>query len=225
MRFDELNIGLKLELKLYGQESTLNNSVFVSEFEWAQSSKILFVAAPIHEGKLYPVSIGTLVDVSFISGNNLYEFRAKVIDRGVKHNISLLKIEALSDIERIQRREFFRFECAIPVSVRIMNSLKNADFQDTNVIKTFTRDLSGGGVCIRLKEQVEQGKFISCELSLNDFNKVGFVGKVVRLTKYDTSQGIYKYEIGVLFEKIEQKDREKIISFIFQEQRRLIKKG
>jgi len=32
----------------------------------------------------------------------------------------------------------------------------------------------GGGVCIRLKERIETGELLECELFLNDFNKVSF---------------------------------------------------
>lgn len=225
MRFDELNVGLKLELKLYSEDNTKRGTVYVSEFEWAENNSIVFVAAPIYEGRLYPVSIGTMLEIAFIIGNNLYEFRAKVLDRGVKHNISLLKLEAMTEISKIQRREFFRFDCAIPVSYRIVNSLKSGDADDKTFVKTYTRDISGGGLCIRLREKIDYEKLVECELALNDFNKLTFIGKVVRVTKYDTVQGTYKYEIGVLFEKIEERDREKVISYIFQEQRRLIKKG
>jgi len=80
-------------------------------------------------------------------------------------------------------------------------------------------------VCIRLKERIETGELLECELFLNDFNKVSFLGRVVRLTEYDSKNDVYKYEIGVKFEKIEERDRERIIGYIFQEQRRLIKKG
>jgi len=69
-------------------------------------------------------------------------------------------------------------------------------------------------VCIRLKERIETGELLECELFLNDFNKVSFL-----------KNDVYKYEIGVKFEKIEERDRERIIGYIFQEQRRLIKKG
>lgn len=224
MRFDELGIGLKLELKLYSIDDNNCDSIFVSEFEWAESNRVLYIAAPIKRGKIYPVSIGERLGIVFIKGENLYEFKAKVLGREVKHNISLLRIEATSEIEKIQRREFFRFDCSIPVSYRVAGKSEIGD-EHKGFTKSYTRDLSGGGVCIRLKEEIDTEELINCELALNDFNKVRFVGRVVRLTKYDSVNGIYKYEIGVLFEAIEEKDREKIISYIFQEQRRLIKKG
>lgn len=221
MKCDELNLGLKLELQLLGNDGIRINNPFVSEFEWAENKDILFVAAPIYEGRLYPVQIGTKVAVLFIKENNLYEFTAKVIDRESKHNLAMLKIQALSPIEKVQRREFFRFDTSIPVNYRIISTVNTKSTED--YIKTVTRDLSGGGLCIRLKEPIELDNFLDCELFIS--TKVCFIGRVVRLTKYDAMQGIYKYEVGVYFEKIEEALREKVISYIFQEQRRLLKKG
>lgn len=221
MKYNELNVGLKLELQLFGDEGKRVDKPFVSEFEWAEGKDIAFIAAPIHEGRLYPVQIGTKAAVSFIKDNNLYEFYANVIDRESKHNLAMLKIQTTSQIEKVQRREFFRFDCSIPVNYRVVESVKVKSSED--YINTVTRDLSGGGLCMRLKEPVEMDKLLECELLIS--SKVNFIGKVVRLTKYDTMQGLYKYEIGISFEKIDGVMREKVISYIFQEQRRLLKKG
>jgi len=47
MRFNELGVGLKLELKLEGSDEKNGDSVFVSEFEWAENDRIIYIAAPI----------------------------------------------------------------------------------------------------------------------------------------------------------------------------------
>lgn len=227
MRINDLKVGLKLEVRECNLRDIQAGNLLVSEFEWAEDDKIFYIAVPIYRGRLYPVNIGTQMEIIFIMQDNLYSFVAKVLDRGIRNRISLLKMEALSEIKKIQRREFFRFECALPVTYRLVDTQNrgNPGENDRKLTKTYTRDLSGGGVCIRLKEKVDYGSILECELSLNDLNKIHFIGKVVRFTIYDKDMGIYKYEIGVSFEKINEKDRERLISFIFQEQRRLIKKG
>ncbi|WP_010249134.1 flagellar brake protein [Acetivibrio cellulolyticus] len=223
MKYSDLNLGLKLELQLLGYDGRRIDKPFVSEFEWAVGNDTVFIAAPIHEGRLYPVQIGTRVIISFIKENNLFEFEAIVIDRESKHNLALLKIQAIGQIEKVQRREFFRFDCCVPVNYREVQLPKQEFKEDIQFIKTVTRDISGGGLCMRLKEPVEQDKLIECELFIT--SKINFFGRVVRLTKYDTIQGIYRYEIGVVFEKIDAIVREKVVGYIFQEQRRLLKKG
>lgn len=221
MKYSELNIGLKLEIQLVANDDIRIGNPFVSEFEGEEDKEIFIIAAPIYEGRLIPVQIGTKIIVSFIKDNNLYEFSAKVIDRESKHNVAMLKIQQLSQIEKVQRREFFRFDTSIPINYRIIENINTKSTQE--YIKTVTRDLSGGGLCMRLKEPIEIDSYLDCELFLS--SKVTFIGKVVRLTKYDIMQGQYKYEIGVYYEKMDQGVREKVISYIFQEQRRLLKKG
>jgi len=221
MNYNELSIGLKLELQLFAKDGKKMYRSFASELEWVEDNNIIHIAAPIYEGRVYPVLVGTEIAVSFIKDNNFYEFTAKVIDRESKNNLAMLKVQALSNIVKIQRREFFRIDINLPVKYRVIDSVDMKSNEE--YIETITRDLSGGGLCMRLKEPIEIDKYLDCELFIS--NKVKFIGKVVRLIKYDVLHGPYKYEIGVSFEKIDDAVREKIISYIFQEQRKLLKKG
>jgi c-di-GMP-binding flagellar brake protein YcgR len=224
MKLDDIGMGTKLELEIHNDDNKPGKK-FVSEFEWAEGNNTLFVATPISGGRVYPVSIGAKVNMYFIQGNNLLRFRAKVTDRGVKNNISLLKLKTDGEIEKIQRREFFRFDWNVPVNYRVLNSAKSGDADSRSFVRTITRDLSGGGVCIKLKEKIDYEKYIECELLFDTENKISFIGKIVRFTMYESKQGEYSSEVGVMFEKIDEKDRDRVISLIFQEQRRLIKKG
>lgn len=223
MEYSELNMGLKLELQLLDVNEKDIYKRYVSEFEFAASDESMFIAAPISEGFYYPVQIGTKVSVSFARDGCFYGFEAVVIDRENKNNLAMLKIKSLGQIVKIQRREFFRFECCIPVNYRVYGQQNMRTSEDLKFINTVTRDLSGGGLCVRLTEPVEIEKLLEFELFIT--SKVEFLGRVKRFTKYDTMQGIYKYEMGIVYEMIDTATREKIIGYIFQEQRRLLKKG
>ena len=85
MKYNELGTGLKLELRLLGNDGKRIERPFASELEWAEENNILHIAAPIYEGRLYPVHVGTEIAVSFTKENSFYEFTAKVIarDRGL----------------------------------------------------------------------------------------------------------------------------------------------
>lgn len=220
MRLDQLVIGLKLELVEYKDGGASNT--FVSQYEGSEGNALL-VATPIFEGRLYPIGMGTKLTVYYLYKDNLYKFAAKVIGRENRHNISVLKLEPLSDIEKVQRREFYRFDCMLPVNYRVVSSLK--DENRGEYISTITADLSGGGLCIKLKESIEKESLVECQLFLKQNTAIHFIGRVVRLTKYNGKKGDYTHEVGVLFEKIDSRDRERIISFIFEQERKLIKKG
>jgi c-di-GMP-binding flagellar brake protein YcgR len=223
MEYNELNMGLKLELQLIDINGNKINKPFISEFEYAASDKSFFIAAPISEGNYYPVQIGTKVAISFARDGCFYGFEAVVTARENKNNLAMLKIQPIGQIVKIQRREFFRFESCIPVNYREFGHKNIRNAEDLKFISTVTRDISGGGLCVRLTNPIELNKLLEFELFIT--SKVEFLGRVVRFTKYDTMQGIYKYEMGVVYEMIDTTTREKIISYIFQEQRRLLKKG
>lgn len=224
MKYTDLPIGIKLELELFNANGDAIKPKFVSELEWVEDETVMYIATPIHEGTLYPVHVETLMNVVFIHKDDLYKFKAKVINRGVKDNISYLKISVLGELIKIQRRQFFRFECTTPVRYKVLDYPGQTDTEKLPVKKAATRDLSGGGICISTDEKVELNKMLECELELDEGKSVKFVGQIVR-SDLVKNQDVVKYELGVLFKKIEYRDREAVIGFIFREQRKLRKKG
>jgi c-di-GMP-binding flagellar brake protein YcgR len=223
MKLSDLNLGLKFELEIYNELDEIIKPSFVSQLEMIIDENRALIAAPIHEGVIYPVRVGSIMNVFFIQNKEDYRFRAMVSSRGIKDNIAMLNIEIGSEIQRIQRRQFFRFECTVPIKYRIVDFL-DAEYEKAPFKKTSTRDMSGGGLCFAAEEKIEAGTIIECELSLFENKTISFFGKVLRsIIRENNKKGIY--EIGIEFKKIENKDREALIGYIFLEQRNLRKKG
>jgi len=224
MKITEVKIGTKLELEVFDDYNEKINPSFPSQLECPVDEKTAVVAAPIFEGVIYPVHKGWFMNVYFIVKDDLYKFRARITGRGTRDNLAFIKIELLSEIAKIQRRQFFRFECTIPVEYRVVESMNDNESEKSAMKTSVTRDISGGGVCIKLEEGITLNKMVEGNLILNEIKKVHFFGWVVRSSKR-TEDIKYGFEIGVLFKKIENSDKEAIISFIFEQQRRLRKKG
>jgi len=230
MRINDITGGTKLELNIFNEDSGEIKDVFVSEFQWAEDEETAIIAAPMREGIIYPLHIGTPLDVYFYKGKgkgynlDLFRFRAVVTGRDRNDNIELITIRKDGEIYKIQRREYFRFEFAMPIKYRIVENADPITEEDAEYKEAVTVDLSGGGICVRLQEEVPKGSVIECELKLKEKKVIHFLGKVVRLTKIRDSEK-YKFEIGVLFEKIDKRSRETLIKFIFEQQRKLRKKG
>ncbi len=223
MKLTDITLGTKLEIELLNNLGEKIEPFLASKFEWAETQDMAFIGAPIHEGLLYPVHIGSTMDLLFINKFDYYTFNAKVIERRVSENIALLKVKLLGDIKKIQRRQYYRFECSRQMDYRLH---EGSDPGDTDVKYTngVTRDLSGGGLCFVTVPKLEMGKLLECELFLDTAKSVKFVGRIVRVSKLPSEQK-FDYEIGLLYEGIENRDREAIIKFIFEEQRKLRKKG
>lgn len=224
MNFSNIKAGVKLELEIYNNLDERIDNIFISQFEWAVNDDVAYIAAPIVEGNIYPVRLGSIMNGFYINKDDLYKFKAVVLDRTVRDNLAYLKIELKSDIEKLQRRQFFRFDYSVPIKFRVVSSMNPEVNEKTPFIKSITRDLSGGGLCILLEEKININEQLECELPVNNDRVVRFFGKVTRSSKRDPEEK-YKFEIVVSFRKIEYKDREAVIGFIFEEQRKLRKKG
>ncbi|MDP4093818.1 MAG: flagellar brake protein [Bacillota bacterium] len=224
MTLSDIKPGSKLELEMINTIGERIGPVLVSEFEWVEDDETAAIAAPIYEGVIYPMHSGTAANIYFIYGIDLYTCLISVTDRYIKDNIPILKIKKTSEITRIQRRQFFRFECSTQVKYRVVEEEDSKKNEEIPFVDSFTRDLSGGGICFACEDKLDKGTLIEFKLSLNQKKTVGFYGRIVRVDQR-SSEEKYRYDIAITFSKIENVVREEIIKLIFLEQRKLRKKG
>lgn len=228
MDITELKIGTKLELEIFNDDGIRLDYTMVSEFEWLTGENTAIIAAPIHEGAIFPVHMGTVINIYFNNKKdndiNLFRFKASVSGRETNENLALLKIDIESGIEKVQRRKYYRLDCSVPVRYRVVNSFSDNRNEKIEFKKTITGNLSGGGICLLLEEKIEIGKLVECEINIDPNRMIRTFGKVVR---FDNSkiEGKFKYEVGIAFVKINDNDREAVVRYIFDEQRKLRKKG
>jgi c-di-GMP-binding flagellar brake protein YcgR len=225
MKLNDIEAGTKLELEISNSINEEKKLVLISEFEWADNESTAVIAAPILEGAIYNIHIGALMNVYFILDGELYKLKARVMERKRIDNIALLGMKILGDIERIQRRQFFRFEYSLPFKYRIVEEPNNSNDSKTDKYSmAITRDLGGGGLCILIEEKIDEGIVVEGELELSEKEKAKFSGKIIRVSKRE-SEGKYNYDAAIEFYQIDNKVRETIIKYIFEQQRKLRKKG
>jgi c-di-GMP-binding flagellar brake protein YcgR len=221
LNFRKIETGQKLEIEIY-EETTgdVLETLFTSEFESAVDDYTAIIATPIHEGVIYPVRKNALINVYYIYNMNLYRFKAKVVERVLVNNISLLKIGLISEIFKNQRRSFYRFE----VIRELMAGLFIEDSEDPmEYHNAITIDISGGGFCIRCNEEYKVNDFLKCILKLNG-QLINAIGRLVRVDQV-TDDSKYQYEYGMVFKSISRNNREEIIRYIFRQQRKLMEEG
>lgn len=221
----EIHTGTRLELEIYTNVGDKIDISFISMFEQMLGEQLVLISAPMHEGNLYPVRIGWIMYVYFFHDEKLYMFGSRVVDRITIGNMSFLKIEIISDIKHIQRRNYFRFECTLPVEYRKIDYLIYQEQKDEVIFnKTLTKNISGGGACIFLNENIGINQLLECRIKLEHNKVINFLGRVKRVRELERDCN-YKYETGVGFEVIEDCDKETIIKYIFRQQRKLRSKG
>jgi c-di-GMP-binding flagellar brake protein YcgR len=157
-----------------------------------------------------------------------------VTERFKKDNFYLMKSEITGDIVKFQRREFYRMECSIPLLFLSLEddegeAEKMAEVKE--MIKDTTRpvavrglgtvlDISGGGMKIITEKDLEDINylFLHFEVLLN--NKKTNLEVVAHILgkEYNPDNKKYLYRMKFLFK--DTKIQERIIRYIFEEERR-----
>jgi c-di-GMP-binding flagellar brake protein YcgR len=184
--------------------------MYSSQVQDVSRDGTLLVDTPVYRGHLVPIRVDSIVQVIYFTKQGLFIFYAKVLNR-FSGSIPLLELMPISGVERLQRRKYFRLEKLIPFTYKIVG--------EDEEYRGMIQDISGGGLRCQVDKKLEIGTQIECSFTLDEEVKV--IGKVVRYEE-SLEKG---YEIGVCYVDIEEKMREKIIRYIFEEQRKIRQKG
>lgn len=202
---DGLKIGLRLQVRAAD-----------SEDEWLSSrvedltEETVAIGAPFKGGELVPLSPGTRVECQFAKDDAFYAFRTEIIQRRLQP-IPILVLRRPMEVQRFQRRNLFRLPIILPVSFTVAGS--------EDIRKGTTLDLSGGGMCLAAPERLAAGTELELTVSLPDGYRLVSKGRVVNSSEGQADKGQKRYAHGVEFIDLPIPVQERIVSFIFNEQR------
>lgn len=192
------------------------------------------VTLPTYEGRRFPLEIGKKVLVYFKKEDlGVCHFSGLVVSRQIDDELPVLFIQMVSSIDKIQRRDYYRLPLVtdvilkIPTGVVIEKQVDKGKIIDVEVVSykqlsVITKDISGGGMRTLVGEPLELGQKIRTIIILEK-ERIEVEGEVVRCRLFDPS--VKRYDCGIKFRDVEEKDRSKIIAFVFEKQRNLRKKG
>lgn len=213
----ELSLGHKINIKRIKSKA---NGVYPSQILDILDDEIIIVSGPLHKRDIVLLNKDEIVEVSYIiEDKGKYSFRAKVLDRD-NSKIYRLKLKRISDVNRVQLRGFYRLEVDVPVKKEFVIE----EDGKRRIIEENCRsqNISGGGIKLYSNYEHKIGDQVLCSFSI-DNHQIVAMGEVVRIEEVDIFY--YKYGIGVKFVELNEEDRDRIISFIFQKQRELRNKG
>lgn len=213
MKKELLTIGTRLEV--YEETKDDNKRVWVSQLE-LKKGDFLYISMPISKGYTVPLRPGSVVKIVFVKEKNTYSFKAEVIEN-IWSKIPKIKIALKSPLKKIQRRKYYRLSTLIPTEFYLEKQENN---KHTGVIE----NISGGGLLLAASLDLKFGDIIKLKLDLKNYGVLNLKGKVVRKAKNEKSLK-YNYLYGIYFMDINEKNRDIIIKYIFEEQRKLRNRG
>jgi len=221
-KFGDVPIGTKVELSVIDPIEGKLNIGFVSQIEGYINADIIRISAPIFEAKVYPVKVNSKIEAYlFFKSNQIYRISGFVYDRLIVDDIALLDVRVTENLQKIQRRQFFRYDCLVPITFYEQQS--NGLEDDFKEISGVIIDLSGGGLSALTDEPLNKDIVIKGRFILDD-NLIVFSPKLIRCYRNIINNEL-KYVSSISFIDIGYKERERIVEFIFNQQRLLLKKG
>ena len=242
MNFSDIIIpGDKIDIRLIRQINAEENggqkaNVYQSSVSDYISEQEMEILMPMQGSRMVLLQIGAECQFVFYTRRGLYSCDVVVQERYRKDNLYLLRVLLTKQPVRFQRREFFRIAFVtetqlleIPEEVAALKTTEElfVESQDVKYIdqkkKAMIRDISGGGVKFTGEYSFEPGQFVLLTFRLANENTdecFHLVSQIVATQKEDTDR--YSCRAKFIFKDL--KDREKIVRFVFEEERRIRRK-
>lgn len=224
--------GCKIELHAVGRLNEGGETVgktYQSQVHDIISEDRMEITMPMEQTKLILLPVDDEYDVVFF-GKPMYQCFVRIIDRYKSNNVYILVVELTSNLRKYQRREFYRFSCALEMCARPLQEEEikaveqNEKYHLTPGLplkRSLIVDISGGGLRFTSNQRYEPDSFIYCtyHLLVNGKNKeCEIVGKILTAKEDENKKGTYEHRVQYVNLNVD--DREQIIKYIFEEERK-----
>ena len=225
-----------------GSDDSEEKSSTASQEEWGSENKIyvskvfdiisderISILMPMEKTKLILLPVDAEYDMCFYTTHGLYQCNARVMDRYKDNNIFVLILDLTSNLRKFQRRQYYRFSCALNMDSRELEEEEVSTFEKRNVLlepgfplkRSIVVDISGGGLRFVSDYRYEKDSMILCKYSLivNGTNKeYNLAAKVLNVNEIDNRPGIFEHRVQYV--NMDVDEREEIIKYIFDEERK-----
>jgi len=213
------------------EASAESRKIYYSQiYDFVDENRIK-IGMPIDGGKVVPVAVHSRYDACFFADNGLYQCRFVVVDRYKEDNIYVMVVELITELQRYQRRQFYRLGCTMSIKYRIIDKEELEDYYKAEDKVTFAKqkpltegialDISGGGIRFvsGTKHVADSEMFVLLEVTYGGTEKIyGILGKIISMENVRNKEKTYEYRVE--YRNIEGLVREEIIKFIFEEERK-----
>ena len=194
----------------------------------------LEIVMPMENTKLILLPIGGEYDVCFYSYGRMYRATVMIVDRQKANGIYTITAELTSGLHKYQRREYYRFNCVVEMKARQLTERETEIFKrgytlvvsDEGMVQGVIVDISGGGARFVARTLFEEGSYLMIDFSLCIMEVERpflLAAKVICSNEIENRPG--EYENRLKFEFISSAEREEIIKYIFDEERKNRKNG
>ena len=229
--------GCKIELQNVGRLNEENGDntkkIYYSQVYDILSEDRMEIVMPMEQTKLILLPVDGEYDAVFY-GQNLYQCFLRIIDRYKSNNMYILVVEMTSNLRKYQRREYYRFSCALEMCARplVEEEIKAVEQNEAYLLtpglplkRSVIVDISGGGLRFMSSQRYEPDSLIYCNYNLlisGKSRECEIIGKILSVKESENKKGVYEHRVQYI--NMGVNDREEIIKYIFEEERKNLRK-
>jgi len=167
-----------------------------------------FRAVPVHfeSGEIYPVR--------FYRPDGIYKFGVRVLSQSEHQGVRLCRMQAVTEVEKSQRRQYFRLPIVMPV---IMRPLEEADESaPKKAYKGKTIDISERGTLVDSFTLFPKDALLDIDIDM-----LGLISRHIKARVFKSMESASKKEphrMVLLFEDYGDRDRAYLGRFILRQQ-------
>lgn len=225
--------GNKIELqpvqRVKQENEDAPKKVYVTKVYDVLSEDRVEVLMPMEQSKLILLPIEAEYDMYFYTENGLYQCQGRVVDRYKDNSIYVLVIDLISNLRKRQRREYYRFSCALEMNSRELLEEEIASVErhlnqlqpGLPLKRSIIVDISGGGLRFVANHNYAKGSLILCKYVLlfgNEEKEYNLTGRVLEVNEVPNREGVYEHRVQYV--NMDVDEREEIIRYIFNEDRK-----
>lgn len=202
---------------------------YMSQVQSLISEEKLEIVMPMEGTKIVLLPVDAVFDMYLTTSSGLYQCFIRIVDRYKSNNVYILAVELTSSLRKYQRREYYRFSCALEMRSRELSKDEIRALDTDHEFLTpglplkqnVIVDISGGGLRFLSNQIYEPGSLIYINYRLLNRDKMkeyNLVGKVLAIKPSENRKGVYEHRVQYV--NMRTDDREEIIKYIFEEERK-----
>ena len=208
----------------------VEEKIYLSKIYEITSEDTMEILMPMEKTKLILLPVDAEFNMFIYTDIGPFQCFVRIVDRYKSNNMYILAVELTSNLRKYQRREFYRFSCVLEMCARNLEEEEIHAIEEKSpyvlqpnlpIKRSVIVDISGGGLRFISDQKYEPGSLIYCSYNLvkhNTQKRYEVVGKVLAVKELENRSGTYEHRVQ--YYNMDDKTREEIIKFIFDEERK-----
>ena len=222
--------GERVDLVPYGARMDADPDKFyiTKVFDFSEDG-FIELHMPMESTKLILLPVGAEFEATFYAKKGMYGCRLKVEGRYKQDALFILSMEQVTELEKQQRREFYRFDCVVGMNSVMLNADEVEQYDKTGQTmllpepagKCVIVDLSGGGMRFITSETYEDGRILRLKFIITVKDETRIVDVLFKIIAHRPAPNNPKNtEYRGSFYNITRNDQDDIIKYIFDSERK-----